>query len=85
MRNICRPEAAGPERIALAGDEQQRLINLLAPLPPDHQRVIRLRVIEGRSTEEVASIMQRSPGAIRVLQHRAIAMLRTQLREGTRG
>ncbi len=77
--------AEGPERLVLAGDERARVDDLLASLPPDHQQVIRLRVIEGRSTDDVARIMQRSPGAIRVLQHRAIAMLRTQLREGTRG
>ena len=75
----------GPEHATLAGEERTRIDALLATLPADHQQVVRLRVLEGRPTDEVASIMNRSPGAIRVLQHRAIAMLRTQLREGTRG
>ncbi len=76
--------AAGPEHVALADEERRGIDALLASLPEEHQQVVKLRVIEGRPTEEVATIMNRSPGAIRVLQHRAIAMLRTQLREGTR-
>lgn len=76
--------ADGPEQVALIADEQVRLAALLAPLPLDQRRVIQLRVLEGRSTEEVAAIMERSPGAIRVLQHRAITTLRSHLREGTR-
>jgi RNA polymerase sigma-70 factor (ECF subfamily) len=76
--------AAGPEQAALIADEQTRLEALLAPLPPDYRKVIQLRVLEGRSTEEVAAIMQRSPGAIRILQHRAITTLRTQIQEGRR-
>lgn len=74
----------GPEDIALRADERSRMDALLAPLPPDYQRVVRLRVLEGRSADEVAKMMNRSPGAIRVLQHRAISILRSQLREGTR-
>ena len=75
---------AGPEESALIADEQTRLEAMLAPLPPDYRQVIQLRVVEGRSTDEVAAIMQRSPGAIRILQHRAITALRTQLQERRR-
>jgi len=76
--------AVGPEQAALIADEHMLLEALLAPLPPDYRSVIQLRVLEERSTDEVAAIMNRSPGAVRVLQHRAIATLRIQLQEGRR-
>jgi RNA polymerase sigma-70 factor (ECF subfamily) len=75
--------AAGPEQVALMADEQTRIAALLAPLPADYRRVIELRVLEGRPTNEVAALMGRSPGAIRILQHRAITTLRQQMHEGS--
>jgi RNA polymerase sigma-70 factor (ECF subfamily) len=74
--------AAGPEQVALIADELTRITALLAPLPADYRRVIELRVLDGRSTDEVAALMDRSPGAIRILQHRAITTLRKQMHEG---
>lgn len=75
--------AAGPEQVVLIADEQTRIAALLAPLPADYRRVIELRVLDGRSTNEVAALMGRSPGAIRILQHRAITTLRKQMHEGS--
>lgn len=78
----CAPTS--PEQIVVQADGRSRVESLLESLPPDYRQVIRLRVIEGRRVNEVADLMQRSPGAIRVLQHRALEMLRAQFREGTR-
>lgn len=64
----------------LIGDE---LMRVLASLPVDYQRVIQFRLLEGRPTAEVAALMNRSPGAVRVLQYRALALLRDRLREVT--
>lgn len=71
-------EPDSTDRAVISSDEQDYLREVLAGLPSDYQTVIRLRVLEERSTEEVASLMRRSPGAVRVLQHRAIAALRAQ-------
>jgi RNA polymerase sigma-70 factor (ECF subfamily) len=73
----------GPESTALAADRQRHWDHLLADLPVDYQTVIRLRIYEDRSTAEVAAMMRRSPEAVRVLQHRAIAALRNRLPKGT--
>ena len=73
-----------PEALALVRDEQDDLDAVLRTLPADYETVIRLRILDDRSTTEVAAIMNRSPGAIRVLQHRALAALRTRMPEGTR-
>ena len=50
-------------------------------LPEDYQTVLRLRLWEDRSSEEVATIMGCSTGAVRVLQYRALAALRRHLAE----
>lgn len=72
----------GPEEHSLLATDSKQLLDALSKLPPDYQRVILLRVAEGRSSAEVAQLMRRSAGAIRVLQHRAIAALREQLERG---
>jgi RNA polymerase sigma-70 factor (ECF subfamily) len=50
-------------------------------LPEDYRTVLRLRLWEDRSSEDVATIMGRSAGAVRVLQYRALAALRRRLAE----
>ncbi len=73
----------GPEDRSILLADARQIFDALIALSDDHQQVILLRIAEGRSTAEVAELMQRSPGAVRVLQHRAIAALRDQLQKGT--
>lgn len=54
----------------------------LKRLTPDQQRVIILRFLEGYNTAEVAQIMCKQPGAVRTLQHRALAGLNGVFRQG---
>ncbi len=55
--------------------------NALKHLTHDQQRVIVLRFLEGYSTSEVASIMDKDPDAIRALQHRALRALQPWMGE----
>ena len=71
----------GPEQLAVAANDQQTIEEALLTLPDDQQTVIRLRILEARSSTEVGTLMGRSPAAIRQLQHRAILALRGALRE----
>lgn len=48
----------------------------LAKLTDDQRSVVLLRVIAGLSAEETARVMGKRPGAVRVLQHRALQRLR---------
>lgn len=43
---------------------------------PDHRRVLEMRFLEGRTSEETARAMGKTHGAIRILQHRAIGAMR---------
>lgn len=48
-------------------------------LTADQQEVVALKFLEGLTNAEVADITQRSIGAVKSLQHRALAALRRQL------
>lgn len=59
------------ERVAIVGEVQRALVQLKA----EHAEVLHLRFVEDLSVGEVAVVMDRKPGAIRVLQHRALKAL----------
>jgi RNA polymerase sigma-70 factor (ECF subfamily) len=62
-----------------ARERAEHLSRGLNGLAPDHQEVIRLRVLLGLPTQEAAAWMGRSQGAIRVLLFRALRELRKRL------
>ncbi len=45
-------------------------------LAPDQQQVVRLKFLEDLNNEEIAAIMDKTPGTIRVIQHRALTALK---------
>lgn len=51
----------------------------LSHLTPDQQQVIALKFLAGFSNQEVAAVMDKPVGAVKSLQHRALAALRRQL------
>ena len=62
-------------------DRREALLAALDRLTPDHRAVLRLRILEGRTTSEVAALIHRSQPAVRQLQVRALAALRAALGE----
>jgi RNA polymerase sigma-70 factor (ECF subfamily) len=62
---------------ASAGDDAARRI--VALLPADQADVILLRVVGGLSVDEVAGIMGKKPGTVRVLQSRGLKRLQKYL------
>lgn len=76
-------EAAGTkgdvEQEALSTLEQERVAEMLSNLSDDQRDVVLLRVLAGLSPAEVAAVLGKSQGTIRVLQHRALAGLRALL------
>lgn len=68
--------------VALSGLPLALDINeAILTLPEDYRTVLQLRLWEDRSSDEVARLMGRSAGAVRVLQYRALAALRRILEE----
>ncbi len=59
----------------IKAEEAAALASAIAQLPENQQQVIVLRFIEGLRHAEVARIMDKSEGACRVIQHRALTAL----------
>jgi RNA polymerase sigma-70 factor (ECF subfamily) len=59
--------------------EWERVDVMLGDLTDEQREVVLLRIVAGLSVEETALAVGRRPGAVRALQHRALARLRTAL------
>jgi RNA polymerase sigma-70 factor (ECF subfamily) len=71
--------ASRPEQTAEASFEQQRLRRAISQLGGDEQQVVILRFIEGFEFAEIASLLEKKEGNIRVILHRALVKLRNIL------
>jgi RNA polymerase sigma-70 factor (ECF subfamily) len=60
-------------------DAQEAVRRLIAGLPPEQAEVLLLRVVADLDVAEVALIMDRTEGSVRVLQHRALRRLAERL------
>ncbi|MEY2461518.1 MAG: polymerase sigma-70 factor, subfamily [Acidimicrobiaceae bacterium] len=69
------PQPEPPDQLAI----QSAIAELTAGLTDEQTEVVLLRVVAGLTVEQVASIIGKSPGAIRVMQHRALRRLATQI------
>ena len=63
--------------LATAEEEESTrwAVALIRTLPPDQADVVLLRVLVGLDNAEVAAIVHKSPGAVRVLAHRGLKRL----------
>ncbi len=77
--SLASGEETDLSHLAAQRDDVRRVWDALRHLTDDQQQVISLRFIAGYSTAEVASVMGKTEGAIRALQHRALASLRRLL------
>lgn len=66
----------GPEDIAVRNETIEQTRALLQNLPEQQREVLLLRVAAGLSAEETGAVLDMSPGAVRVMQHRALNRLR---------
>jgi RNA polymerase sigma factor (sigma-70 family) len=64
------------EEEALAVLGSQRVERLLKVLTPDQRDVLLLRIVGDLSVDQVAAVLGKRPGAVRVLQHRGLVRLR---------
>jgi RNA polymerase sigma-70 factor (ECF subfamily) len=79
---------AGPadvERDVLARDEAAAAWRAVARLPADRRRAVVLRFVDEMTTAEIAGVLGRSEGAVRVLIHRALRSVARELRGDQRG
>lgn len=70
---------ADPAGLVALADELHAVRHAIGEMPDDRRQVIVLRFVDGLSTAEVAEVLDRSPGAVRVLLHRALRDLAARL------
>lgn len=68
--------AASAETEAMRELGTQRAVALIETLSPDQRDVLLLRIVADLSLEETARVLDKKVGAVKALQHRAIAALR---------
>jgi RNA polymerase sigma factor (sigma-70 family) len=69
-------EDQSPENLALRNEEEVLLRERLSRLPEHYQIVLQLRFVNGLRSPEIASLLHKSEGAIRMLLSRALNTLR---------
>ncbi len=79
-----RVAAEDPARLAGEAEDARRLQRAVSRLSGDRRQVVVLRFVEGLTTQEIADVLDRSEGAVRVLQHRALRDLAQLLAEDPR-
>ena len=76
---LANGSASSPEQATEASFEQQRLRRAILQLGSDEQQVVILRFIEGFEFAEIASLIKKKEGNVRVILHRALVKLRNIL------
>lgn len=69
------------EADAMRRQSDERVRRLCSALPPDQRDVLLLRMMADLSLEQTAEALSKSTGAVKALQHRALAGLRRHLDE----
>src|SRR5690349_4470352 len=72
--------AADVEGAVVARDEAAAAWRAVARLPADRRRAVVLRFVDEMTTAEIAGVLGRSEGAVRVLIHRALRTVARDLR-----
>jgi RNA polymerase sigma-70 factor, ECF subfamily len=72
-------ESTSAEMGALESIGQKSMMELIEDLSPEQQQVLTLKFVFNFSNGEVATILGKTEGAIKSLQHRALASLQKQL------
>lgn len=76
-------EADGPEGVAATAAATEEALRLIAQLPPDQAEVVALRAIAGLDVAQVAELLDKRPGAVRVCGHRGLKKLAELVSEKT--
>jgi RNA polymerase sigma-70 factor (ECF subfamily) len=70
-----RDVAPSAEEQVVARDATARALGLVATLPPAQAEMVMLRVVAGLEVADVARLVDKKPGAVRVAVHRALQSL----------
>ncbi len=74
-----------PEEIALKNEEYQNLYTTLQELPEVQREIVLLRFGHGLTCGEIATVIKKSEGAVRMTLHRTLKLLRTLYTRNEKG
>ncbi|HFB52458.1 MAG TPA: sigma-70 family RNA polymerase sigma factor [Anaerolineae bacterium] len=74
-RGTMADKSPGPAKRVEATESAQSLYDAISTLTPVQQQVVALKFFEGMSNAEIAAVVGKSEGAVKSLQHRALASL----------
>ena len=77
-------EGSAAEQEALESIGRQSMLELIQKLSHDQQQVLTLKFVFNFSNAEAATILDKTEGAIKSLQHRALASLQKQIAQDTK-
>jgi RNA polymerase sigma-70 factor (ECF subfamily) len=72
---------ADPATLVARAEEGRRVLAAVRRLPEDRRQAVLLRFVDGLSAAEIGVVLDRSPGAVRVLLHRSLRELADRLGE----
>ena len=76
VAEMHQPETApSAEEQAVTNDATERALRLVATLPPAQAEMVMLRVVAGLDVADVAEMLDKKPGTVRVTVHRALQTL----------
>jgi RNA polymerase sigma-70 factor (ECF subfamily) len=81
LNETVRSNGHSPGHIIEKSLDHQRLVAAMAHLTEEQRQVVLLKFVERRSNLETAAILGKTEGAVKALQHRALAALRRVLEE----
>jgi RNA polymerase sigma-70 factor, ECF subfamily len=77
-----RSDAGDAADAALTAISTRAALALIGRLPPDQAEVVALRIVGGLDVAQVAAIVSKRPGTVRVLSHRGLRRLAELLEAG---
>ncbi len=72
-------ESASPDGVLAGYEQQQQIRQAILRLSPDQRRVVTMRFLEDFDYQEIAGVIGKSEGTVRVIQCRALQQLRKLL------
>ncbi len=73
--NLEQPVTPAADELALEAISTWSVVELIKSLPREHAEIVMLRVVAGLEATDVAKIVGKTPGAVRVTAHRALRRL----------
>src|SRR5579864_1102681 len=73
------PDPGSVEDLVIHRDEVERIWRLVDSLPADQRTAMRLKFLNDMSIQQIAAVMDRTPGAVKLLIHRGLVRLRLQV------